>query len=115
MKNYHKHIIADVFECEPECLLWSTSEKFRNFIKDNVGQVATIINESWHTFDNDAYTGTILLAESHFSIHTWPENKSVNIDLFTCGNKNPELAINAIINYCNDDINTIYKIIVRRN
>ena len=46
---------------------------------------ATILKESYHKFDNGAVTFVILLAESHCSVHTFPEHNSLFLDLFTCG------------------------------
>ena len=46
---------------------------------------ATILNDSFHKFDNGAVTFVILLAESHCSVHTFPEHNSLFLDLFTCG------------------------------
>ena len=40
-----------------------------------------------HKFSPQGATGVILLAESHLSIHTWPEIDYVAIDIFTCGEK----------------------------
>ena len=40
-----------------------------------------------HKFSPQGITGFILLAESHISIHTWPEINYVAIDLFSCGSK----------------------------
>ena len=45
----------------------------------------TRIKESYHTFPNGAITFVILLAESHCSVHTFPEHNSLFLDLFTCG------------------------------
>jgi S-adenosylmethionine decarboxylase len=38
-----------------------------------------------HKFSPHGITGFILLAESHISIHTWPEKKYVAVDIFSCG------------------------------
>lgn len=46
-----------------------------------------------HFFHPQGYTAIILLAESHLSIHTFPENNEASIDCFTCGEHNPELVI----------------------
>jgi S-adenosylmethionine decarboxylase len=40
-----------------------------------------------HKFSPKGITGFILLAESHISIHTWPEIKYIAIDIFSCGKK----------------------------
>lgn len=42
---------------------------------------------------NCGVTGVALLAESHISIHTWPESAYAAIDIFMCGDCKPELAI----------------------
>ncbi len=46
---------------------------------------ATVVGEAFHTFPNGGVTGVLLLAQSHLSIHTWPELRLANIDLLTCG------------------------------
>lgn len=45
------------------------------------------LNIKIHKFSPQGITGFILLAESHISIHTWPERKYVAIDIFSCGEK----------------------------
>ena len=48
--------------------------------------VATILTEHFHTFGGTGgVTGVLLLAESHISIHTWPEHRFAAIDAFICG------------------------------
>ena len=46
---------------------------------------ATVLDQSQHIFPNGAVTVVMLLAESHASIHTYPEHRSCFVDLFTCG------------------------------
>ena len=41
-----------------------------------------------HQFEPQGLTGIVLLAESHISIHTWPERGEAAIDVFTCGERN---------------------------
>jgi S-adenosylmethionine decarboxylase len=50
---------------------------------------ATIVNAVFHSFDGGGVTGVLILAESHISIHTWPETRYAAIDIFTCGRVNP--------------------------
>ena len=40
-----------------------------------------------HQFEPQGLTGIVLLAESHISIHTWPERGEAAIDVFTCGER----------------------------
>ena len=40
-----------------------------------------------HKFEPQGLTGIVLLAESHISIHTWPERGEAAVDVFTCGGR----------------------------
>jgi S-adenosylmethionine decarboxylase len=46
---------------------------------------AVVLGEAFHQFPNGAITATLVLSQSHLSVHTWPEYGSVNVDLLTCG------------------------------
>jgi S-adenosylmethionine decarboxylase len=46
---------------------------------------ATVLGEEFCVFDNGAVTGVLVLAQSHLSIHTWPELSLANVDLLTYG------------------------------
>ena len=46
---------------------------------------STLLNVSSHKFSPHGVTAIALLAESHISIHTWPENGVAVCDVFTCG------------------------------
>jgi S-adenosylmethionine decarboxylase len=46
---------------------------------------AIVVGEKFCVFPNDAVTGVLVLAQSHLSIHTWPEHSLANIDLLSCG------------------------------
>lgn len=55
---------------------------------------ATVLNIQTHYFEpQGGVTGVAMLAESHMSIHTWPEIQYAAIDIFVCGNLDPTLAI----------------------
>lgn len=49
----------------------------------------SVIKYVEHKFYPIGYTAIILLAESHFSIHTFPEKREAVVDCLTCGSKNP--------------------------
>ena len=58
---------------------------------------ATIIYSHFHAFGpGHGVTGVVLLAESHISIHTWPELGFAAIDIFMCGAAQPQLALACI-------------------
>jgi len=46
---------------------------------------ATIIEVSFHEFNPFGISGMVVIAESHLSIHTWPEYSYAAVDIFTCG------------------------------
>jgi S-adenosylmethionine decarboxylase len=46
---------------------------------------ATVLGEKFCTFPNGAVTGVLILAQSHLSIHTWPELGLANLDLLSYG------------------------------
>jgi S-adenosylmethionine decarboxylase len=50
---------------------------------------ATLLNVFLHRFEPQGITGVAVLAESHISIHAWPENGYAAIDVFTCGSCDP--------------------------
>lgn len=57
---------------------------------------ARVVGEAFHTFPNGALTGVLLLAQSHLSIHTWPELLLANVDLLTYGDVDGELALRVV-------------------
>jgi len=62
-----------------------------------VAAKATILHSHFHHFQpNGGVSGVIVLAESHISIHTWPERDYAAIDIFMCGECNPYDAIPVI-------------------
>ena len=55
---------------------------------------ATILHSHFHHFSpNGGVSGVVVLAESHISIHTWPEREFAAIDIFMCGDCNPHDAV----------------------
>ncbi|MGC8469020.1 MAG: adenosylmethionine decarboxylase [Acetobacteraceae bacterium] len=51
---------------------------------------ATILHSHFHHFSpNGGVSGVLVLAESHISIHTWPEREFASLDVFMCGACNP--------------------------
>jgi S-adenosylmethionine decarboxylase len=59
---------------------------------------ATIIDISFHEFNPFGISGMVIIAESHLSIHTWPEYGYAAVDIFTCGDLiKPEVAASFLI------------------
>jgi len=58
---------------------------------------ATILHSHFHHFTpNGGVSGVVVLAESHISIHTWPERDFAALDIFVCGDCDPHRAIPVI-------------------
>jgi S-adenosylmethionine decarboxylase len=58
---------------------------------------ATIISSSFHKFDPQGVSGVVIIAESHFTVHAWPEHDYAAVDIFTCGdNINLDKAISSM-------------------
>ena len=81
-----KHLILELNDCDRDRL------SDRDFLKDTLLSAcrvsgATILSESFHSFSPyGGVSGVVIIAESHFSVHTWPEYGYAAIDIFTCGN-----------------------------
>ena len=78
------HILFTLYEC-PYGLL-DDEAHIRNVLA-NAAQLSesTLLNVSSHKFQPHGVTAIALLAESHISIHTWPEEGVAVCDVFTCG------------------------------
>ncbi len=60
---------------------------------------ATVLDVRLHKFSpSGGVTGVLLLAESHISIHTWPERAYAAIDVFMCGDCDPHLSVPVLEN-----------------
>ena len=58
---------------------------------------ATIVDVAFHEFNPFGVSGVVVIAESHLSIHTWPEYRYAAVDIFTCGDViKPEYAVTYI-------------------
>ena len=91
-KHIGRHLVSDMWNCKKLSDNVEPLEK----IMLNACHVAnaTILGVSSHKFEPQGVTVMVLLAESHISLHSWPEYDYVAIDVFTCGqNMNPQAAI----------------------
>ena len=78
------HLLLELRDCNPELL--NDLAHIRNSLlqaADSVG--AHVVGESFHRFSPQGVTGILAIAESHISIHTWPEYKYAAADVFSCG------------------------------
>jgi len=84
MKALGKHRILELYDCNSELL--NNVDFIENAVlKATRASGATVINYDFHKFSPHGVSGVITIAESHVSIHTWPEYNYAAVDIFTCG------------------------------
>ena len=92
-----KHLLLELYRCDCEKL---NDESFLRCTLNKAAKLAkaTVLNLISNKFEPQGVTAIALLAESHISIHTWPESNYSAVDIFTCGqNMIPELASQYLI------------------
>ena len=92
-----KHFLLELYGCDYEK---SNDESFLRCTLTNAAKLAnaTVLNLISNKFEPQGVTAIALLAESHISIHTWPESNYSAVDIFTCGqNMMPEVASQYLI------------------
>ena len=78
-----EHYICDLSNCDRELLM--SGEKVKTlFTKAVLESGLTVVDEGFYKFSPHGFTCFLLLAESHASLHAWPEFGYCAIDLFTC-------------------------------
>ena len=93
-----RHCILELYGC-PNYLL--DNQSFIQQVLREAAAIAksTLLGELSHKFSPQGVTALVLLAESHISIHTWPESGYAAVDVFTCGEHTlPESACEYIAN-----------------
>ncbi len=91
------HLLVELRECNPEIL--RSLDKVRNALVSAAKEAkATIVDISFHEFNPFGVSGVVVIAESHLTIHTWPEYDYAAVDIFTCGDViKPEVAASYLI------------------
>jgi S-adenosylmethionine decarboxylase len=92
-----RHILVELYDCDKEAL--NDLELLRDvMVKAAIDCGAVVLGESFHRFSPQGVSGVVVIAESHLSIHTWPEFGYAAADVFTCGTTvNPEIAAEVLI------------------
>lgn len=90
------HLIIDLYGCNPEKLK-QIPEVERIMVAAAEAAKATIVARKFHQFNPVGVSGALVLAESHLTIHTWPEvDAYAAIDMFTCGDTDNFLALEVL-------------------
>jgi len=85
------HLIIDLWEAEG----LGDRDRIEQALIDAVKEAgATLLHIHLHTFtDGGGISGVAVLAESHISVHTWPEKGYAAFDVFMCGDAQPRKAM----------------------
>jgi S-adenosylmethionine decarboxylase len=80
------HLMLELYGCEAEKI---NSRRYLHYaVKTAVKKVGLInLGSRFYQFEPQGVTGFTLLAQSHISLHTWPEYGYLVLDIFTCGNQ----------------------------
>ena len=99
--HHSNHFLLELYRCDNKKL---NDESFLRCTLNRAAKLAkaTVLNLISNKFEPQGVTAIALLAESHISIHSWPESNYSAVDIFTCGqNMQPELASQYLIETLN--------------
>lgn len=84
MEALGRQILVEFYDCD--------SDKINDvgfiesaFLEATRASKATVISHNFHKFSPYGVSGVVVIAESHVSIHSWPEYNYAAVDIFTCG------------------------------
>lgn len=92
MKPLSTHFLVDLYEGDPECLD-NASLIETEMVKAAKMINATVVSSHAHNFEPYGVSAVVIIAESHLTMHTWPEHRFAAVDLFICtSNIDPTIA-----------------------
>lgn len=91
-REFGKHYLVEFIDCQAD-KLHTVRDVKKPFLTAAKHSQATVLKSFFYQFKPSGVTGIIFIAESHFSIHTWPEDRYVAFDILTCGRMYPQKAI----------------------
>jgi S-adenosylmethionine decarboxylase proenzyme len=84
MKILGRHLVAELSGCNRKTL--DNLPLLEELLNESVRRSgATIVKSVFHRYNPQGVSGVVVIAESHISIHTWPEYGYAAVDFFTCG------------------------------
>ncbi|HBG62018.1 MAG: S-adenosylmethionine decarboxylase proenzyme [Omnitrophica WOR_2 bacterium GWF2_38_59] len=93
--EFGKHYLVEFINCNAEKLKYVKDVK-KVFISAAKKSNATILKYYFNQFKPTGVSGIMLIAESHFSIHTWPDHDYAAFDMFSCGHIESDIAISIL-------------------
>lgn len=92
MDTQSTHYLVELWDADRERLDSVTDA--RRILEEAARRArVTVLHSAFHSFSPAGVSGVVVIAESHISIHTWPEARYAAADIFTCGDAAmPEVA-----------------------
>jgi S-adenosylmethionine decarboxylase len=86
MKALGTHLLIELWSCNTQKL---DNLDYLEKIMSQAAEVAgaTVLKTAFQDFNPQGVSGVVVIAESHLTVHTWPEYGYAAIDIFTCGSK----------------------------
>lgn len=84
MPSLGSHLLIELYGCDSE-LLERENHVGGAMRTAAVESEATVVEQSFHEFKPFGVSGAVIIQESHYTIHTWPEHRYAAVDLFYCG------------------------------
>ena len=81
-----RHILLDVWGVDPDTLN-DLGAMQQAMLEAAAAAGATVVDATFHRFPAQGLSGVVVLAESHISVHTFPEHGYAAFDVFTCGSR----------------------------
>ena len=79
------HLLGEWYDCPADAPEFCQAGPLRTLCINAARESGlTVVGDSFHQFEPQGVTGTVLLAESHIAIHTWPEAGFVTVDVYVC-------------------------------
>ncbi|MDD9954318.1 MAG: adenosylmethionine decarboxylase [Candidatus Woesearchaeota archaeon] len=86
------HLLVELYDCDV-AIINDVKKVEEALLQAAEAANATVIQPVFHKFNPHGVSGVVVIAESHISIHTWPEHGYCALDIFTCGSIEKEKAI----------------------
>lgn len=86
VQSLGNHLIIELYDCD-EVIINSAQGVEKAMIKAVEISGAKMVQSVFHQFNPHGISGVIVIEESHFSVHTWPEYGYCALDIFTCGDE----------------------------
>ena len=84
MLQLGKHLICEYYGCSSSLL--NDVARIQTLMREGaISAGATVVDERFHVFEPHGVSGVVVIAESHLTVHTWPEYGYAAVDIFTCG------------------------------